>query len=416
MAGRTALAESRAVLTSRALSPVQAGATSPVWQLYVAGAPVTSSVDKVSGTYKREAGGSDMRFDAGLPLEDLEDAPVSLRVGYGDETVEYFSGRLQEPGDDPEAESGTAVVYGPFKLMASQHLNEEVRYQGVFLDHALMDLCSRAGYGRGQVEVRAGKSYRIEEVVFPEETTILEAADSLMKSAGFVGVDRPGYKRLFMPTPRPGATSRAGALYHGGNYPSGAFKIGRGSAVRYARVVVFRRREDGSYAVYARAPVENRGRYKPPRNRTYYVPEFLGSQEEAKQAAYDRARALASGLQPFELSGVALIPTLLLYDSIRVVAEEKRRSGKFRVTYDCQLDDELGFEIGREAFDMDLKGYALESSAVKLYDPIRIPSVLSPGVVVTSPLERPRPQRVTASSNEFTVDDLSAHTVDGVSV
>lgn len=403
------------VLTERAKRSVGTGDGERAFWLHVAGLGRVRTLQSVSGGYKAASGGSDMSFACDEPLEDLEDQLVTLYAGYGPDAVPYFSGGLEEPNTDDDGYGRTALAYGPFKLMSSQSLNEEVRYQGQTLEYCVLDLCRRARYPMGAVEIVRGRTYTVEEEVFTANTTLTEAIDALIEPAKFVAIDRPGFGRKIMPRPRAGVIGRPKAVYAPGDYPRGAFKPKRTTATRYARVTVYRRDEKGRDVVKATRPVANRGKKPPPANRTYWIPDFPGTQQEADQAATDTALLLELGLQSFSFDGVDLNPELLLYDSLRVFRDEKRRGGKARVGYDCVVDEAVDFNVAREEFAMGLSGSCLEVSVTKISDPIVV-NRRSPGVLVTSPTERPpKPSLVTASSNEYSVNDLSPYTVDEVS-
>lgn len=281
---------------------------------------------------------------------EAQGAPVEIDIGYGDELVPFFRGTVEQEG----------LAYGAFKLMAEQRLMEQVDYGGYYIDEVLYDLFYRAGRtaGRGTLEVRGGRSYLVRDAVYTLETTLLEVAESIAESASFVLLDRPGAgfgSQLAMPKPRPGAYGKASATYTPAHYTPRAFepKLARGGF--YASVLVFNRNEDGSYAAFARAPVNNSvaGGYKPPPNRVYVVPEFTGGDAEAEQVAYDTARSLERGIYTADLT-VAANPELSPYDAIRVEHLEYRGDERYEVVYLCQIDRGLSCTGSVKGLDMQL--------------------------------------------------------------
>jgi hypothetical protein len=382
-------------LTAAAKSPVQSGdELARSFRLLVGGRDRSALALSASGSYSSDAGSSEMTVQLGAPLEGYADAPAVLEVGYGAERIPYFEGRLQEPDDDWDELTGTAKAYGPFKALASQQLGEQVTHRGIRLHQAYADLFARAGYPRGVYEVVGGNQV-VDEVVFPEETTILEAVTSYNESFGMVALDRPRYRKLVMPRPRLGATGKVKAVYGPQHYPPGGFRVRRANATRYGRVVVFRRDENGLYPVRQEVPVENRGRGpQPPKNRVYYVPDFKGSQEQAAQEGYSLARMLSNGGQiGFELSGLSLDPNLLLYDQVAVeelreepVPDAPNRRRRWRVRYKCLIDEDLAFEVAAESHDMDLSGTAIETGRDPVVERIEVfAGAVSPGVVAAPP-------------------------------
>lgn len=381
-------------LTGTALSERQIGGSRPARRLTVDGIP-TEFLSLRAGYLKN---GGSLLEPEGLDVTDDDwGAPVRLDIGYGDRLLNFFAGTLEFAPD------GTPVAYGPFKLMAEQRLGEQVNYSGFYLEDALSDLAYHpvhgAGLAQGTIEVVAGRSHLIGTTVppgggsqaepagtiFPLETTQLEVAEALTTSAGFVFTDRPGMRKRAMPTPRPGATGKARAEYledhHGGFTPA------RTNVRFYDSVVVFRRNEDGTYAAYAKAPVENTGRRRPPKNRIYVIPEFVGTDEQASQAAYDTARSLGAGEFFFEIPGLAADPTILMHDSVRAWRTFEERKDRFRECYSCQISEEQSVELSPETHDMNLSVSALRVERRLVPKAVFFPSEFVSGSVVIQSVE-----------------------------
>lgn len=367
-----------------ALQPIQADGSERTFSLSVGGRRIKT--ESISGGYSAEAGSSDLSFETDYLLEAHEDETVRFEVGYGSSSMEYMRGILREPYDEAGGTGGsTGTAYGPFKAL-DYPLGEEVHHVGVPIDFAYRDLmryASVAGMPLGAVEVRRGRTFNVEDETFTEETTILEAIKHYNDSSGFVSLDRPYMKRLFMPTPRPGATAKSKATYGPGTYSPEAFKLPKSSEKRYSKVVVFRRDENGADVVRAEAPVTNYTKKKPPPNAIYYIPEFAGDAIAARQEAYDTARMLSVGSRSFELAAIAFNPDLLLYDTIIGKRKETRGDRDLLVTYKCLIEGEITFEISREAHDMTLSGSALKTEEVDITRPVVIERWSSPGVLDT---------------------------------
>lgn len=382
---------SSVTLGELALRQVHVGAAAPTRYLFIGGENFSSRLDSVSAEFDPDSGGSGMSIQVKDSLEGLEDAPVTLYVGYGGRTTAYFVGRLQEPSSLKE---GRASAYGPFKLMADQYFGETVRYRGVSIGYVLRDIGQRAGFGNGMVEILRGDSYMVEALDFTEETSLGEAAKAAADPANFVFYDRPNFRRAAMPAPRPGSGGKAKFHYSERNYPKGQFTTTEAREGHYSKVIVFRRDDNGNNVVRAVAPVPNRGFYTPPANRVFYVPEFPGDAASASQEAYEIADRLAFGELGFSLGGIWINPELELFDSITTERTEIRRppladkrpgkeqrKGKWLVTYRCLLDAPLTLKVSRTEHHMSLGGGAVQIAERKLPDPIRLRLATTPGLI-----------------------------------
>jgi hypothetical protein len=382
------------------------GEAEPRHELYIAGEVWTDRVEDIVASYDDPSGGSELTFEAHEPLEDYAEARTVLYLGYGagapaEDLVPWFGGKLLKPVPSAGSLSRASKAYGPFADMARAHFGEQVAYRGRYIESALYDICRRADFPAGTVEVRGGRSFLIEEEVFVEEVTLLEAATAITQSAGFVQSDMPGQygARLFMPAPKPGATGRFRAVYTEDDYPHEGLRVSPKRESAYSRVVVFRRNPDGTYAVRSLAPVRNEGRFGVPRNRTYYITDFPGSATQAKQTAYDTAGALVAGEYGFELS-VPVNPELRKFDQISFERLADRRGGTYREVYAGRILDSLRVSV--RDWEMTLRGEALLLSS-SLVAPERIVVDLSESVL------RP-PVRGLAPQEDLTpAEDLVPH-------
>lgn len=379
------------VLSDIARGPIKTGDTAPYWELHVGGLRYMSSNDPsiqhhrkaftISGSYGL-GGASEMAFTVRDNLEGYEDEEVRLFLGYGPpdspEVREYFTGRLQDP---KELHLGRATAYGPSKLMADQYIGEQIRYQGVVIEQFLRDMHNRAGKGMGQLEVKGGRSYVLEDEPFNEEISLLEATEGIIDAANFVFYDAPGYKRVAMPKPQPGQYGEADAVYTEDMYEVDALSLASRRTVQYSKVIVFRRADDGSYEVRAKADVPSRGGKKPLPGRIYYVTEFPGTQDDAQNEANRLALSLAAaGEFDFELADISINPELELFKNLEVHRTVRMFGEPYYEIYDAILEDTVSWDIDRDTFTMGVKGRAIRT----LQEPLEMPgtpSVRTSGVV-----------------------------------
>lgn len=368
------------------------------YSLTVAGRPWSDNASEIK--YEAPEGGeSRLTFVSREPLasgvaDGYEDSRVLLAVN----GRPYFSGRLARPGDPDDYWRRAAAALGPFAEMAATPLGSIILpdgtiqygadFRGETLRSALYDLARRARYPSGTIEVIGGAEHLIgnaEEAIFVEEVTCGEAATSLMGSADFVGSDVPGNaagRRIFLPSPRPGATSKAKRVYTEDDYGAGGFKVPEEGESSYTKVVVFRRSEDGTYAVREEAPVRVEGRaVHGGSDRIHYITEFIGDRRQAKQAAYDAARRLERE-RPFELT-VALDEEVDKFDQVEVSRDREGRDGTYRETFACMVSGGVGAEIA--SWSMTLSGRALRLAQEKVAAARVVAPRMSRGVVPIAP-------------------------------
>jgi hypothetical protein len=378
-----------AKLQENSRRPFKAGESAPAYALRVGGVRMTSKLYTAEITYSPpEGGASEMSLTLDAPLSGFQNAAVKAKLGYGEDLIDWFAGRLQEPEDDHHGEGSSATAWGPSKLLSEQSFGEQTDYRGYDLGAAILDITRRAGMPAGSVELRGGGSFVLsgESAIVPLESSFGETLDSFLQSANYVGTDVPGGRtgrRLYMPRPRPGATGKYRAEFDEGHYPPGGFTARRPRHGFYSAVVVFRKGEGGSTdplrgGVYARVPVEVEGRHKPPPGRIYYIPDFAGDQADAEREAVSTSRLLTRGLAECALEGLSPNPTLLPYDSVSVVTTELRDEGgrtkeRYRVRYALILDGQLSASVSREVRSMSLGGKGLVIGERKLAKSFYVP-------------------------------------------
>ncbi len=356
----------------------------PRFELRVAGRKV-ERVRRISGSYAKESGSSTMTVEADFPFGSFEEEMVSLRLGYGDRMVEYFTGKLFSPDRHPTTGVATCEIKGPFSAM-QESFDEEMDYTGDSAAEFFVDLGRRADQSGRLLVVRDGFDITLEEAAFVRETELLEAARTVTEKIDFVMLDRPGYQRLVMPTPAPGAGAKSQARYDESSYPPDAFKAVPQTQIRYSKVVAFRRQENEgsvSYPVLEEFPVAHRGRVKPPKRRIFWIPEFPGTPRQARNTCQRKSQLLSKGLFAWSLNDVYINPELLLFDSITA---SRTNLVDYRLPslemFSCLVDKQIDFEIAPGRFHMSLSGdVAVRTSVIPLAEiPERMAPLVSRGI------------------------------------
>lgn len=354
----------------------------PRFELKVAGRQV-NRVRRISGSYVRESGSSTMTIEADFPFNKFEEEMVSLRLGYGDTTVEYFTGKLFSPDRHPTTGLATCEVKGPFASMQGSFGSNEVDYSGDTAAEFFVDLGQRSKQPGSFLEVVDGYDVVLEDAAFVRETELVEAAKTVTEKIGFVMLDRPGFKRKVMRMPAPGARAKSIARYDEAHYHRDAFRPVKATSVKYAKVVAFRRSESSAegagvfYPVYEEFPVANRGRKPPQENRIFWIPDFPGTPRQAANAAQRRSAQLSRASYTWELTDIAINPELLLFDAITCTRANlvDYRAPSLEI-FSCLIDKQITFEIAPGRFHMTPSGdTALLTNVVPLAE---IPEPLVP--------------------------------------
>jgi hypothetical protein len=384
------------VLTRLAQAQVQPFEQGSRFKLTVDKKNLTRKIKEITVNYSGD-GQSGMTFTLDSNLEGSMDAPVSLQAGYGNHMTKYFDGALEEPDDDPFTFYSTAVAYGPFKILGTEYFDTFVDYSGKTIGEVLADIINRAGFPLGSIDIAKPGSFTFDTLSFTEENSLLEAAQRATSDANYVFVDRPGFRREIMPTPKPLVGIPPKAVYTEKHYARGKFTL-KPQPVNYAKVVVFHRAASvvqtsqpnpGSSSgggspgtsgsttatpeapfddIHAEAPVKNHSKYKPPPNRIYWVPDFVGTQQDAEVMAHLMAERLSLGLFDFELT-CAFNPALLIYDTIEIQRLKQDGPHVVRQKYQCTIDKSITVNIKEKVFDMTLSGTAVQISKHELSHP-----------------------------------------------
>lgn len=323
----------------------------PTHRLWIGGENFTENLRTADVAYTSDGGGSGTQMQLRADLQDYDNAPIVLSLGYGDEFVPYFTGRVQRPQYFPRLDYTALNAFGPYKLMADQMLDVESKtYDGFTLRDALDDLIRRAAYKRGEVEVRGGGEFTIEGGdTFVWNNSLGEIASSLCDKAQYIGMDQPVGKRLFRKRPRPGVTGTFKESYSPNEYRVDAFTLSPATEVTYAKVVVQRVAKDGTELGLYEQKVGKRQNFLPPAKRIYPVTEFMGSAADAQQEARETARWLRLGDYGFNFE-IPMNPTIELFDTLQVKAAHRDLlytfkgvvSGDIGVTYQAATRDAPG--------------------------------------------------------------------------
>jgi hypothetical protein len=403
-------------LTAKAQAPVKTDSGRPRYRLTIGGEAFSGRLFDCRASYGAD-GSSELTISADGGLERYQNARVRLYLGYGDDLVEWFAGDLADPQDEHWGGPATATAYGPSGRLSRVPYLGQHSYAGDNLGSFVLDLARRAGMPGGSVEVLGAASFVLDaSATMTVSTYLLEAEESVLPSAGYVGSDRPGYRRRYMPRPLPGQTGGYAARYDEGSYPPGGFVAKSLGRNLYEWVCVFRAGEGGSVeeakgGVYELVRVEPEGRFRPPKDSTFFVPDFAGSAGEARQEAARWARRLKRGSYACSLEGISANPGLLPFDSIAAETTEFRDEGgktkeRYRTSYGFAIDGGIEVNVSREGLPMAMRGEGIKLSEKKLPKPffVRRPS---PYVVR-------RPGGVTWD-DERTFEELGGYTFEEIS-
>jgi hypothetical protein len=329
-------------------------------------------------------------------MDGYEDAVVELwlaksRVGqlnYDDFTL-YFAGNLTRPMPDSPWPGATAQALGPFAAMANQQLGVDLIYNGKTLAYSLDDIARRAYTVSGLVEVVGGEDIIVEKAELAQEVTLMEAARTLCNPVGYRMSDMRGLRRVFFPEPQPGATGKSRAYFGPEHYAPGDLKITDQHSSSYSKVVVFRRSEWGVYEVIEEAKVEPS---KVPRpngtlwtKRIFYIEDFPGDAEQAKDAAHKQAQKLGMGEYEFDIT-VNYDPDLYRFDQITCARERERRDGVWLETFD--FITEGGCSINLSDDTMTFSGFGLMSEE-EWIRPVKIVVQRASPSVLVAPFDYP---------------------------
>ncbi len=308
------------------------------------------------------AGGSNMDFEVEGNLEPLVDAPVSFAFGYGREDVSrYFRGRLQMPKEHDTLPQSSGIAFGPFRLLTDTYLRNTVTYQGKNLEYLMMDLSRRAEYPSGEFQILGGRKYNIPAgELFAMGTSLQEIANSVLERAKYVAFDAPGGRRIVMPKPVPGSNGSIKAVYQPGQYKT--FTTEPSHEIAYHSVVVYRHDNStwGGGAVYAERAVDAHVRFRPPKSRVFYVPDFPGTQSQAADEAMRLAKVLRDGEQQFSIT-MPFNRNITLYDGFRVTRIKNLGNGiQQREVYICTVDKEIAVTYAPGNVEMTMTGHCYE--------------------------------------------------------
>ena len=344
------------MLTEVAQRRTLTGSYSPSVRLVIGGVDVSEDISEegLKLSYSVSDGNSELSLSVHRNLSELVNSTAVLWLGYGEEMVEYWAGKLYD----------SSTAWGPYKRMSSQHLRDRADYRTWEVTHAMYDLCWRSGFRHGEIEIRKGKNQILDgdTAIFVKQVALEEALSQLASNAGYTRTDMPAGRRLIMPTPRPGATGEAVARYDEDSIPVDddgnlLFTAEAGEFTRnlYSAVRVFRDAEDGSSEIDVFQPVDVSTRQKPLPGSFFEVPEFTGDIDAAREVAAQYARLLSRGTYACSLGPVPF-NNISPLDSLECEVEERELplaggqvSDRFLRTYSYIADDSIEVEVSKEA-------------------------------------------------------------------
>lgn len=339
---------------------------SATYRLDVGGDKFEDELYDATATYSAD-GGSEMNISSDTDLTDLTGAKVRLEVGYGDELWPWFGGWLEEPEDNHWGEPSSAVAYGPFREMGEASFGVDKAYGtgGFTLGTALVDMHQRAGRAVAgiQYEIRGNPSLVLrseEDAAVGISTTFADGISSLITRAGWVEMDLPGFKRLYMPRPRPRPSGPVVATYDESHFPPRAFNAVR--AKQYGSVGAYARDEEGALLwPVVKVRIDSMSAHKPSELKTYWLEDYALGEREAQIECAALASLMSDGVFRWSLSGISANPDLLLHKIIRVNTTELRDEGgrykeRYECVYACAIDTEISVDVSREGHPMTLSG------------------------------------------------------------
>ncbi len=254
-------------------------------------------------------------------------------------------------------------AYGPRNLLERRYFVKGVAYKGYRFDRFIADIRDRFNEKGSRFDIRSGTRYVLVNQPYQGETSLLEALDDVCESAIYIATDRPGYRLLVAPTPRPGVPStriRRIRTIGPRDYAPNGLKVPEDTAGPFSRVIAFRRDENGKEVLRAEADVKAspRGR-KPHRTEIFWIPEFPGDLASARQQVYDMAALLSMGFYQPTLKTVRWEDgPLFTYDPVNVVQSRHEGGRVVNITY--------GGLVSRSVLDLVDGSYDLNCTAVKL--------------------------------------------------
>lgn len=320
------------------LQKIHAGATRWTYEVRVAGLTFRD-VNEAKATYDKDGRGV-LSLDVNGDLRPFRRQKVALKCGYGSPAIEWFSGYLGKPHYDRLTGRSSAEAYGVSGKLARASFDKPMRYQGYTFAGFFADLRARLLDPAARLEVQNGQRIALENAVFQGEVFLLEAAESVISPAEYVLRDRPGYKLVVMPRPRPGAIGSAKAVYAKAQLPPLEPKMQESLDGPWYKVVVYRRDQGGDEIVRAEAKIANRGPVQPTPNEIYYVHDYQGTQAEA-QAVVAPSTAAALSQQPYtgSLTGIAANPELMMDDQVGFLLEEEDGGVLYERTYAAMVGE-----------------------------------------------------------------------------
>ncbi|MDP9437693.1 MAG: hypothetical protein M3P49_02955 [Actinomycetota bacterium] len=207
-----------------------------------------------------------------------------------------FTGEIKHVTTD---DYGTTTVeaYGPRNLLARRYFVNKRVFRDTRLDAFMAEIMRRFNERGARMDIRAGSRFVIEKQPFQPETTLLEAVDQVVKSAMFVAADRPGYRVLVAPIPRPGISrTKLGKPRRIGprDYAPGAFSAPESSSGPYRQVIAFRRNQQGKEVFRVSQEIRGHGA-RPNPNEVFWIPEFPGTIASARRQVAEAAEMLSHG-------------------------------------------------------------------------------------------------------------------------
>lgn len=275
-----------------------------------------------------------------------------------------FTGEIKHVDTD---DYGTATVeaFGPRNLLARRYFVRKRVFVNTRLDAFVAEIMRRFNEKGARMDIRAGSRFLIEKQPFQPETTLLEALDQVVKSAMFVAADRPGYRLLVAPVPRPGiARTKLGKPRRIGprDYAPGAFSAPESSSGPYRHVIAFRRNQQGKEVFRVSQEIRGAGGAGSARanaNEVFWIPEFPGTIASASRQVAETAAVLSHGYYEPKVTLNEFTVPYFTYHAVHLVGMRTTKRETKMIHYAAV--------VKTSTLDLTTGRYALTFDATKLY-------------------------------------------------
>jgi hypothetical protein len=238
-------------------------------------------------------------------------------------------------------ENGLTEVeaFGIRNLLARKSFVNAKTYANIQLSAFLRDIAKQWKIRGGRMDVQGGARYKILKQQFQGEAKFLEAVDRINESARYIATDRPGFRLLVAPQPRPGiGRTRLGQTVRIGikDYPPGGLDTPYRKDGPYSRVIAFQRDDTGKEVFRVVSFVRGIGR-EAESNEIFWIPDFPGDKDAARRQSELMARILSTGVHEPQLTGLPFREPIFTFDSARIAQQRRTREGIKHIIHEATV-------------------------------------------------------------------------------